>query len=64
MVIKADAASSYCLSRRWYAWRRALRVRAATALGIVLFGRINESAFKRIIPGLLLFLFSGLCLVI
>jgi uncharacterized membrane protein YfcA len=35
---------------------------AGTAVGIVLFGRINESAFKRIILGLLLF--SGLCLVI
>jgi uncharacterized membrane protein YfcA len=33
-----------------------------TALGIILFGRINELAFKRIILGLLLF--SGLCLVI
>jgi uncharacterized membrane protein YfcA len=35
---------------------------AGTAVGIVLFGRINEAAFKRIILGLLLF--SGLCLVI
>ena len=35
---------------------------AGTAVGIVLFGRINEVAFKRIILGLLLF--SGLCLVI
>jgi uncharacterized membrane protein YfcA len=35
---------------------------AGTAVGIVLFGRINESAFKRIVLGLLLF--SGLCLVI
>jgi hypothetical protein len=35
---------------------------AGTAAGIVLFGRINEVAFKRIILGLLLF--SGLCLVI
>jgi uncharacterized membrane protein YfcA len=35
---------------------------AGTAVGIVLFGRINELAFKRIILGLLLF--SGLFLVI
>jgi uncharacterized membrane protein YfcA len=35
---------------------------AGAAVGIVLFGRINEAAFKRIILGLLLF--SGLCLVI
>jgi uncharacterized membrane protein YfcA len=35
---------------------------AGTVVGIVLFGRINEAAFKRIILGLLLF--SGLCLVI
>jgi uncharacterized membrane protein YfcA len=35
---------------------------AGTAVGILMFGRINESAFKRIILGLLLF--SGLCLVI
>jgi uncharacterized membrane protein YfcA len=35
---------------------------AGTAAGIVLFGRINETAFKRIILGLLLF--SGLCLVL
>ncbi|WP_315832250.1 sulfite exporter TauE/SafE family protein [Bradyrhizobium prioriisuperbiae] len=35
---------------------------AGTAVGILLFGRINELAFKRIILGLLLF--SGLCLVI
>ena len=35
---------------------------AGTAVGIVLFGRINEAAFKRIILGLLLF--SGLCLVV
>jgi len=35
---------------------------AGTAVGIVLFGRINEAAFKRIILSLLLF--SGLCLVI
>ena len=35
---------------------------AGTAVGIVLFGRINEVAFKRIILGLLLF--SGLCLAI
>ena len=33
-----------------------------TALGISLFGRINELAFKRIV--LTLLLFSGLCLVI
>jgi hypothetical protein len=35
---------------------------AGTALGIILFGRINELAFKRTILALLLF--SGLCLVI
>jgi uncharacterized membrane protein YfcA len=35
---------------------------AGTAVGIVLFGRIDETAFKRIILGLLLF--SGLCLAI
>jgi uncharacterized protein len=35
---------------------------AGTVLGIILFGRINELAFKRII--LTLLLFSGLCLVI
>ncbi|WP_375309696.1 sulfite exporter TauE/SafE family protein [Bradyrhizobium sp. A5] len=35
---------------------------AGTAAGIVLFGRINEAAFKRIVLGLLLF--SGVCLVI
>ncbi|CAN7223182.1 sulfite exporter TauE/SafE family protein [Bradyrhizobium sp. LjRoot220] len=35
---------------------------AGTAVGIVLFGRINESAFKRIVLGLLLF--SGLCLLL
>ena len=33
-----------------------------TALGIALFGRVNELAFKRVILGLLLF--SGLCLVV
>lgn len=33
-----------------------------TALGISLFGRVNELAFKRVI--LTLLLFSGLCLVI
>ena len=35
---------------------------AGTALGIILFGRINELAFKRTILGLLLF--SGICLAI
>ncbi len=35
---------------------------AGTAVGIVLFGRINESAFKRVIFGSLLL--SGLCLLI
>jgi uncharacterized membrane protein YfcA len=33
-----------------------------TAAGIVLFGRVNELAFKRVILGLLLF--SGVCLVV
>ena len=35
---------------------------AGTAAGIILFGRVNELAFKRIILSVLLF--SGLCLVI
>jgi len=34
---------------------------AGTSLGIILFGRVNELAFKRIILALLLV--SGLCLV-